>query len=477
MEIWESLGRPPMFLLDLRPVSYRILIVTSHEVAEQISRSSKLFPWSVTKSPTIRDQQQVFGHQSMLALQGEEWKTLRRKFNPGFAHQHLMTLLPVIMDKTWEFMKNLDSFAKTGEDFALGQVLTNLTFDIIGIVTMDVDFGAQRDKAHQSEFIKVYQQLLALFEEDENPLPQPVRGARRWWVARKMDKLLTEMVKRKLTEYRQLGVGNKSRSIVSLASRDSEAITPDLVQLIVDQVKTFVFAGHDTTSILIQWTFYELSRNPRARKAVLSELDEIFGPDPDPAIVRDKLLSDGDEVMRRMVYSSAVIKEILRLYPPAGSARMSMPGKGFKLRMPNDNREVGVDGMVAYNCHTIIQRDPAVYGETANDFVPERWLGCSDTSTDTNDEVVSGEKSGNQPPATAWRPFERGPRNCIGQDLANIEARVILACAARRYDFTKVGLGELALDANGNPRLNAKGEYEVKSKMYNVSGGKTGMIC
>ena len=72
-------------------------------------------------------------------------------------------------------------------------------------------------------------------------------------------------------------------------------------------------------------------------------------------------------------------------------------------------------------------------------------------------------------PASAWRPFERGPRNCIGQELANLEARVILASVARRYDFVKVGAGEVRLNERGEPVLNEKGQYEVKSELFNVS--------
>ncbi|OIW22527.1 cytochrome P450 [Coniochaeta ligniaria NRRL 30616] len=468
LDIYESLGRPPVFVVDLRPVSYAILVVANHEVAEQISRVSPLFPWSVTKSPTNHANDQLVGKDSMNVKEGEDWKALRKRFSLGFAHQHLMTLLPLIMDKTWQFMKHLDSYARTGEDFPLGVLLTNLTFDIIGVVSLDVDFGAQLDKAHQSEFIQVYQQLVAAFEGQDNPFPDPKGRFRRWRLSGKMDKLLTEMVKQKLSEYQRLDSKNKARSIVALASNDSEPTTPDTLGMIVDQVKSFIFAGHDTTSILLQWAFYELYRNPGVLNAIRSELDGIFGPDPDPAVVRDKLLSGEDDTMARLVYTSAVIKETLRLYPPAGTARYSKPGTGFKLHMPGDNRDVDVDGLVLYNCQNIIQRDPAVYGETADDFVPERWLGNTDTSMKTNDDLAPGEKSGSKVPGSAWRPFERGPRNCIGQELANIEARVILACAVRRYDFTKVGLGELDLDANGHPKLNAKGVYEVKSKLYNT---------
>lgn len=65
--------------------------------------------------------------------QGEEWKRLRKRFNPGFAPGHLFSLLPCILDKTSVFMENLDGYAKTGEEFHLNELCVNLTFDIIGM--------------------------------------------------------------------------------------------------------------------------------------------------------------------------------------------------------------------------------------------------------------------------------------------------------------------------------------------------------
>ncbi len=102
-----------------------------------------------------------------------------------------------------------------------------------------------------------------------------------------------------------------------------------------------------------------------------------------------------------------------------------------------------LDGLVVYLCQPIIQRDKKVYGETADVFMPERWLGDADapTARDGGLDVVDhgraagGSRGGGSSgiPASAWRPFERGPRNCIGQELANMEARVILASTARRF--------------------------------------------
>jgi cytochrome P450 len=248
-------------------------------------------------------------------------------------------------------------------------------------------------------------------------------------------------------------------------------LTKDLLHETRDQIKTFLFAGHDTTGILLAWLLYELSRSPQALKAVRDELDELFGPDPDPRVVRQKLLAPkGGELIHRMPYITAVIKEVLRLYPPAGTARMAPPGTGFTVRTP-DSQTYCLDGMIIYNCATIIQRDRSVFGDSANDFVPERWLGDKSgiMSAGAQDEKDQANGPGSTFPAGAWRPFERGPRNCIGQDLATIEARVIVAAVARRYDFVKVGLGELDRDEKGEPVVNETGQFKTKSKLYNVS--------
>jgi cytochrome P450 len=111
-----------------------------------------------------------------------------------------------------------------------------------------------------------------------------------------------------------------------------------------------------------------------------------------------------------------------------------------------------------------------VYGDSKDEFAPERWLQDDElnmhlSQNKDHDRYREARFVG---PPSAWRPFERGPRNCIGQELAMIEARLILASVVRRYDFAKVGLGEFAMDENGQPALDSHGQYETKSKLYNV---------
>lgn len=94
-------------------------------------------------------------------MQNEEWKDVRKRFNPGFAPKHLMTLLPVLVGKVGPFIKILDNFVRTKESFSLDEITTNLTFDIIGAVTMGEDMEAQHlDPAHQGELIRNFKAIV-----------------------------------------------------------------------------------------------------------------------------------------------------------------------------------------------------------------------------------------------------------------------------------------------------------------------------
>jgi cytochrome P450 len=96
--------------IDTRPAQHPLAIISSHEIAEQVSRSTKQQPYSTTKSPTMQSGfGRLVGRYSLLSEEGEAWKSLRKRFNPGFAPQHLLSLLPVVIDKTSIFMDKLDA--------------------------------------------------------------------------------------------------------------------------------------------------------------------------------------------------------------------------------------------------------------------------------------------------------------------------------------------------------------------------------
>lgn len=368
---------------------------------------------------------------------------------------------------------------------------------------MDVDLNAQLDISKQSALVRYYRELIHSYTDQSGlvGLPNnPFLTRRRKKLTRAIDEELKAIISSKYAEViakaggqgspingdSQVPKNSRPRSVLALslqAESSTSPLSPLALQTTADTLKTFLFAGHDTTSILLQWAFYELSRTPRALASLRAELDAVFGTSATSADIADALASPGgDDAIKKLAYTSAVIKETLRLYPPAGSARRVPHGSGFMVNVPSGDgsdgtKSVCLDGFVLYNCHFIVQRDPAVFGPDADEWVPERWLGDVDTSR--VDEIPEKSSSSgasstttttkNVPPS-AWRPFERGPRNCIGQELANLEARVILAVAARRYDFIKVGAGEVLKDKEGNSVLDdVKGRYEVVSPMFNVS--------
>ena len=361
--------------------------------------------------------------------------------------------------------------------------MTNNLYYNSGAVVMDVDLKAQLPASEQSTLVTLYRTLISTYTNASGSGfldLSPMNYIRRIRTSRLVDSALKTIIVEKYTAATASNdvsavkpvehvngaakAATKPRSVLALSLIDTEHLTPLIVQQTADQLKSFLFAGHDTTSILLQQAFYHLSLSPHSLSALLTEHVSIFGAHASPEHISSVLLNNGEEVLSRMSYASAVVKETLRLYPPAGSARRVSPGGGFFITLP-DGKSLCLDGMVLYNMHYYIQRDPAVYGDDAEVFRPDRWLG--DVGTHAESEDASGEERAIPP--SSWRPFERGPRNCIGQELANLEARVILALVVGRYCFEKVGVGRVKVE-DGKPVVDEKtGEFVVESELFNVS--------
>ncbi|KAM7190409.1 Cytochrome P450 [Rhypophila sp. PSN 637] len=496
VEMHREMGRPPLMFVDMRPIADPVVVVGNYDVAEQITRTSDTFPTSPPKSEKSTTRLvHLTGPTSILAQHGDYWKMLRRRFNPGFSSQYLTTFIPEIFDKGLLFLDRLDALSRSADEFSLLHLTTRLTFDVIGKVVMEVDLHAQQPSSSTprpgtttsaDDLVTLYESLLDAYAGEHLNLP--------WWLnyrtvrrrARRADKItsiLRDIVReRHATSTSSSGTFSGSaaaataggKSVLSLSLRETPPTLPDtILDETVDQLRTFLFAGHDTTSILLSWTIYELARHPDALSRVRSELDSAFGTGDDDAI-RSKLVSaGGGDVLAKLPYLNAVIKETLRVHPPGGSARVIPPGSNFTVSVgvPSDTKSFGeqsktvlLDGLLVYMCQSIIHTDKNVFGEDAEYFVPERWLDSD------SDSAEGGGKGGSSFPAGSWRPFERGPRNCIGQELANIEARVILAMVLRRYDFVKVGLGGFVTDPEtGEAVLDENG---VGGRRYKVPEGR-----
>lgn len=148
-------------------------------------------------------------------------------------------------------------------------------------------------------------------------------------------------------------------------------------------------------------------------KTLREEHDKVLGSDPAAAASR---LTQEPRLVNSLPYTLAVIKEVFRLFPPAGTTRAGKPGVSVT---DDAGNTLPTDDAIIWILHVEMHRSPS-YWVRPDDFLPERWL------------VPPGHELYPQP--GAWRPFELGPRNCIGQAQVLIELRVILACLIREFD-------------------------------------------
>jgi cytochrome P450 len=180
------------------------------------------------------------------------------------------------------------------------------------------------------------------------------------------------------------------------------------------QIRTFLFAGHDTTSSSLCHTFYLLQKNHETLKKLREEHDSVLGKDPTAAA---SVLSNNPQILNQLVYTTSVIKEAMRLFPPASAARQGVEGVDI---VDDEGQRHPTGNAMVWILHQPLQRNPK-YWPKPDDFIPERWM------VEPDDPMY--------PTKWAWRPFEFGPRNCIGQGLVMNELKVILALTAREFDI------------------------------------------
>jgi cytochrome P450 len=166
-----------------------------------------------------------------------------------------------------------------------------------------------------------------------------------------------------------------------------------------DEAMTIVLAGHETTALALTWSWYLLSRDPLTMQPLADELAVVLAGRP-------PTLAD----IPQLYYAEAVLLESMRLYPPIfGIGRESIAGCDLGGR-------VLPAGTNVYIAPWVIQRDPRFF-EEPDRFRPDRWL----------------DGLAKRLPRFAYFPFGGGPRLCMGQQFAMLEAVLILSTIAQQW--------------------------------------------
>ncbi|KAL7627819.1 hypothetical protein AAE478_002014 [Parahypoxylon ruwenzoriense] len=371
----------------------------------------------------------------VLLAEGDEHKFQRRNLLPAFAFRHIKDIYPSFWQKGREVVQAMTNSiiadalngtaiqdpekAKKTAVIEVSSWASRVTLDIIGLSGLGKDFGAVQNP--DAELSQTYRQVfkpsrqaqrlaaLTLFipewiigrlpvqrNNDINAAAQTIRGICRDLIREKKEKLAR---------------GEPAdRDILSVAL-ESGAFTEDNL---VDQLMTFLAAGHETTATSMTWAVYMLSRHPEVQARLRAEIRENLPP-----------LDSGRDVssldIDHMPYLNAVCSEVLRYYAP----------------VPLTLREAAVDTMILGQRvpkGTAIMMSPwatnfdrALWGPDAHEFNPERWMpkGPDDR------HAASGGAASNY----AFLTFLHGPRSCIGLTFARAEFACLLATWVGRFEF------------------------------------------
>ncbi|KAF1959990.1 cytochrome P450 monooxygenase-like protein [Byssothecium circinans] len=412
----------PVFYLDLWPFSDPLLIVTDPDVIAQFCAPDHLLP----KHPGVKTfMYPITGGYDLNCLDGETWKFWRKLFNPGFSAAHMQTLVPTIVDEVEIFRKELVDRAREGRMFSFENHALSLAIDVIGRVALDTKLNIQGQPSPWISAL-LHQRQWAAFGLEMGiwMLVNPMRYFHMWNNRRIMDKYIDRDLDSRYSATQQ---DTKSKTIIDLALKayKSERIPPGNDKGPIDaifrryarsQMKVFIFAGHDATSTTICYSWLLLSRNPQAMAKIRDEHDAVLGPDPNTAA---SVLSANPVLLNRLTYTLAVIKETLRIFPVVSSPRGGL--KNFILTDSKGQRFPTANCLV-WAVHHGLHHNP-LWWPRAGEFLPERFL----PDQDRPDEL--------RPLKNAWRPFELGPRACIGTELAMTELKIVLALTARDFDL------------------------------------------
>jgi cytochrome P450 len=326
----------------------------------------------------------------LLTSEGEFWRRQRRLAQPAFSHQQIERYAGVMVAQTERMLESWHD----GQVRDLHEDLMRLTLGIVAKTLFSSDLASEAAMVGESiEVVMNYfmSPMRWLGFRERLPLPSTRRYLR---AIRQIDDLIYGIIRR-----RRAG-GEDPGDLLSrlLGARDEQGNGMTDQQL-RDESVTLILAGHETTALALFYAFYLLVASPSSEERLAAELREVLG---------GRAPCAGDVANLR--YTEWIVREAMRLYPPAwGIGREALA----------DCEIGGYDvpkGTQIFLVQWLVHRDSRWFADPET-FRPERW---------DNDLIK-------RLPRCTYFPFGDGPRVCIGNHFAMMEAVLILATIAQKF--------------------------------------------
>ena len=407
----------------------RLVIVSPKALSEVLTTKS----YDFIKPPQFRVGLGRLLGIGILLAEGDEHRIQRKNLMPAFAFRHIKDLYPVFWEKAREAVHEMTAQVKSQEEARLadetsvskkdnvlevGEWASRTTLDIIGIAGMGQDFGSIRDPD-------------ALLSRTYRKVFTPSPGAQllgfmalilpSWFVHRLPFSRNEEIEKAAATikdVCRQL-IRDKKEKLDNGRLTDIDILSVALEsggfteENLVNQMMTFLAAGHETTATAMTWAVYMLCLYPDVQSRLRKEIREHL-----PSIEDNTTITSQE--IDHLQYLNAVCNEVLRYYPPV------------PVTLRETVRDTVITGVAIPKGTRVmitplaVNRNNELWGPDTQKFDPDRWL-----QSDSNPHSANGGAPSNY----AFMTFLHGPRSCIGSGFARSEFACLLASWIGRFEF------------------------------------------
>jgi len=372
-------------------VPRRKLVLLSHpDLIEEVLTARARH---TTKTVLVQSLRPVLGD-GLLLSEGEHWLRQRRLIQPAFHRQRIAAYGDVMAGYADRAMATW----KDGEARDVHADMMAVTQAIVAKTLFDADVSdATWDVGHalhvlMEDFSRRRTRLIEL----PAWVPTPARRRARAAIER-LDRIVYGIIAAR----RASGEDRGDLLSMLLHARDADDGSRMTDRQVRDEIMTLFLAGHETTAVSLSWTWYLLAQHPAVEARLVDELRGVLG---------GRLPTVAD--LPRLRYTEMVVTESMRLHPPVYSLT----------RRVAEPCEVGGHAIapetVLVMSQWVVHRDPRWYDAPAT-FQPDRW----------EDDLAK------RLPRYAYFPFGGGPRLCIGNTFALMEATLLLATIAQRFSF------------------------------------------
>jgi cytochrome P450 len=332
----------------------------------------------------------------LFSSEGESWRRQRRLAQPAFHRQRIGAFAETMVACGRDELDAWAGLAANGSSFDLMAAMSRLTLRVVGKTLFSLDLSGDAAAVGAALLTALDFVVYRSFHLIVPPLWVPTQRHLRF---RRALRTLDEVVLRIIDARRRDGDARGDLLSMLLAARDEETGEGMTDRQLRDEVMTFVLAGHETTAVTLAWIWALLCAHPDVESRLRDEVEAAIGQ-------REPTLDD----LAALRYVRMVVEEALRLYPPL----WAFGRQAIAEDRAGDYRIAA--GAPVNVCPWVMHRDPRFWDDPLR-FDPERF---------TPDRFAGRHRF-------AYLPFSGGPRLCIGNEFALMEATLLVAMMTQRY--------------------------------------------